>query len=227
MKHLFTTIFCLISLPNLMAKGIEVQLSTGLGFTNTFINPIAPKSKPIASYNGGVCMVAHFDDLIVTAGVLYYTTGYSISGEFIIDNQPTRPPVIITGTKHSRFIHLGIPVLIGNRFNVAKRVHLASSIGLMPAYNISSRSIFHNEYFGTDDMLTDDKFSTFYNRFSLFGTVQSRLEVTCSKTVNLFFGSAFRAMLTDIRKPTYLSQRKEKEYTITLETGMGVRLSGR
>ncbi len=220
-KAIFTLVLALACAFTAEAQ-IDLQASFGLGYAAQYIHESLPYAEKIIANNISVSAAWQTGNFRYRAGVEYLTTGYTGTGFFIYVNGTT--PNTGLGDYQIIIRHIGIPLALGYKLQLSRRLSLMPEVGMLVTYNPGASDM-RNVYGaikGNHDWepMAQGDFDRSYKRYSWFGTANLQLSYQWKRWA-FFAGPSYYHMISNLSKASFYGNisTDQKEYQLSFKVG--------
>ena len=221
-KILFPGYLSLCSITAFAQNGIFLQPVAGIGAANvSHINYTmnAASDHYAMNFDGGLLAGYQAGKWVFSSGLIYLRTGSK--AQITLTDALGNP--VSTSYMYSRYNHLVLPLEVGRRFALGKKLSITPSVGAGLSYNISA-----SEKDDVDNEVTQipsGASNTYTNTFSWYGILQVKLAWRVNSTFDLTCAPTFDYMLTRMTWPQQdpLNNNSivyQHDYTLLLNFGV-------
>ena len=224
LKSLFL-LFCSLSSMTLHAQnGIYVKPSVGVGLSSVISNYDHPTST-IYNYNLRMGVGYERNKWRIETGVRYFTTGYKNAEYLVFENNINTTTGVITGSEKVNntytFTHIAVPVSIGYKIPLTKKLSLVPMAGALVSYNLKCHLKSVTDIYTYSVDYPQEEFERTYNRINVWGSAAINLEYKVGRRLKVAGGLQTDFMLNTMINSKFYSQNYHQyNYDGTINIGV-------
>ena len=183
-----------------MHKSFFLAPYAGVGYSGVKYNyafPVNTNFKNITSLRGGVDAGIFIKNIRLSTGISYMTTGDEYDA---VIAYLSLPPQIDTVNVRTRYDHLLLPINIGYRIKLLKKLSVCPTVGASISWNMGATTKAESKLANRSNKGRIEDFTNIFHPVSVFANGSVVISYNVTQRIAIMLNPSYNYMLTNILK---------------------------